>query len=108
VGSSAPACSTPRGAAAREGNPLDFDQAQRLIVLDRIRQRAADLPMDTSPPSPANRFNWRASIIVGIISFAGLMELRYELSSVWARAAAAGAAAVVLVLAVVASRRSRA
>jgi hypothetical protein len=64
--------------------------------------------MDKSPPSPANRFNWRASIIVGILSFAGLMELRYELSSVWARAAVAGAAAGVLALTVVASRRPRA
>ena len=46
-------------------------------------------------------------IVVGVILFGALMALRYELSSVWARAAVAGCAFVVLGWAVIGSRRAR-
>ena len=66
--------------------------------------------MDTSSPSSqASRSTRRVwPTFVGIMLFAALMALRYELSSVWARAAAAAGAFVVLGLSVVVSRRPRA
>jgi hypothetical protein len=46
-------------------------------------------------------------IVIGIALFATLIAIRYELSSVWARAAVAGCAFAVLAWAVFGVRRMR-
>ncbi len=64
--------------------------------------------MDTSSKQTGWNTRRVLPIVVGIVLFALLMALRYELSSAWARAAVAALAFVVLGLAVVVSRRLRA
>jgi hypothetical protein len=63
--------------------------------------------MDTSPPQTSRRIRRTWPIVVGIVLFALLMALRYELSSVWARAAVGGGAFVILFFALLVSGRPR-
>lgn len=80
-----------------------YSELKRSVACRQALDTYGYIIITTSPQERSSRM----ADVVGIVVFASLMALRYELSSVWARGAGAGCAAVVLGCGVFMCRRAQ-